>query len=233
MKKSLILVYCLIIANNILIAEIEEEYILDTIDERFIGAYLPIEFLFTLEKTKHYAAAMKYNMKSSEDYATIFYEHIVVYENEIRYTELYADGFRNVSMCGLPNYQFEYIKDDEILIIDPNGNKYKKITDSLNDYEIIIGNYLGKIILNEILEKGEMEIEGNIITIPSLDNKKYRIETLGYLYPEHCNLYLKDCETEWPVYLEIESSIYTIYDIEYNRRASSGKIKKIIWKKEI
>ena len=233
MKKLLILVYCLIIANNILIAQIEEEYIFDTIDERFVGVYLPLEFLFTLEKTKHYALSMKYNMKSSEDYETIFYEHIVVYENEIRYTELYADGSRNVSMCELPNYKFEYVKDDEILIIDQNGNKYKKITDDLNDYEIIIGNYLGKIILNEILENGEMKIEGNIITIPSLDSKKYKIETLGCLYPEHCNLYLEDCETEWTVYLEIESSIYTIYDIEYNRRTSSEKIKKIIWKKEI
>jgi hypothetical protein len=226
MKKPMILFYCLIIANNMLIAQMEREYILDNIDEHFVGIYLPVEFLLTLEKTKHYATAMKYNMKSPENYETVFYEHIVVYRNEIRYTELYADGSRNVLRCELPNYQFEYVNDSEIFFIDTNENKYKKITDDLNDYEIIIGNYLGKIILNEILQKGEMEIEGNIITIPSLGNKKYRIETLGCLYPEHCNLYLKDCETEWSVYLEIGSNKYTIYDIEYHR-------KKTIWEKEI
>ena len=232
MKKLIALFFSLIISNFVLFSQIDEKFILDNIDIRFVGAYLPVEFLTTLDETKHYATAMKYNMGYT-DYKNIFYEHLIVYENKIIFFELYADVSRKVSKYKLPYYQFDYINDNRIIITDPNGNQYLKMTDDLINYRKIIGNYIGRVILHDLIQNNIIIIDDDIITIPSFNNKQYRIGTLGFLYPEHCNLYLIDLDTRSYVHLEIDNNIFTIYETGWFERNNRNRVRRILWRKEL
>jgi len=234
MKKICIFLFLLIL-HNTLFAQIEDieyindVYILNFIDNNFIGVYLSIEFLETLNKTKNYAIAMNHNTNYGLD---DFYEIIVVYENHIKYNYPYYDGYWLISNYDYQNYKFEYINENEIFITDPNDHKYIKITNDLLNYNEIINNIIGNIVLKDLITNDFLTIENNIISIPSLDNKKFIIRTLGYLYNNIENLILEDYDNNRLVRLSIENYIYTIFWIERNFYTSYQNVTRVVWEHE-
>jgi hypothetical protein len=231
-RRYVLFLLFLIIFYNTLFAQIEDiddAYILNSIGNDFIGVYLSIEFLEILNKTKSYAIAMNHNSNYGfENY----YEIIVVYENRIKYNYLYYDGYGLISKYDYQNYKFEYINENEIFITDPNEHKYIKITNDLLNYNEIISNIIGNIVLKDLITNEFLTIENNIISIPSLENKKYIIRTLRYLYNRNENLILEDFDNNRLVSLSIENSIYTIFWIERNFYTSYQNVKRIIWVQE-
>jgi hypothetical protein len=139
----------------------------------------------------------------------------------------------------LKNYQFEIGNNNEIIIINKNGEKYKKISNDFN-YDIpAIDNYLGGIVLHDLINSGDVILDNNIITIPSLDYEKFIIDTWGvldgfyeYLDINGFSLYLDGFYNRGLfIFMEINDNEYTIFEkVTWN----TGQItKEIIWKKKL
>ena len=234
MKKIYIIIIFLLYYNNMIFAQIEdldEQYVLNNIENHFIGVYLSTEFLATLEETKNYAIAMNHISDYGSDG---FYETLIVYENHIVYLYPYYDGFSLVSKYKYPYYNFEYVNENEIIIADPNGHKYIRITDNLENYNDIIDNIVGNIVLHDLIVNNYILLENNIVSIPSLDNKNFIIGTLRYLYHNsYENLKLEDIENNRLVILNIENNLYTIFWVERNFYTSYNEVKRIVWEQNL
>ena len=211
--------------------DLEDRYIMNNIESHFIGVYLSIEFLETLEETKNYAIAMNH---FSDHFYDSFYETLIVYDDHIRYCYPNTDGSFLISKKKYPYYNFEYINENEIIITDPNGHKYIKISDDLENYYIIVDNIVGNIVLHDLIVNNYILLENNIVSIPSLDNKSFILCTLRYVYHNsYENLRLDDIENNRLVILNIENNVYTIFWIEHNFNTSYNEVKRIVWEQDL
>ena len=169
-KKALLLfLHYLLLKNCVLIAQAEEKnYFLKDIDRAFIGYYISMDFIETFERTGNYYFAMN----SNSDYP--YFAHIIVGENEIKCYPFYSDEYFEVSENEYIDYRFEYFSADEIIITEPNGKKYKRMTNLYDweNYMAIMNNDLGKIVLADIINDGKIHIEDDFIYIPQLNNKR-------------------------------------------------------------
>lgn len=230
-KKALLLfLHYLLLKNCALTTQAEEKnYFLEDIDRAFIGYYISIDFIETFERTRNYHFAM--NSNSDHPY----FAHIIVGENEIRRYPFYSDGYFEVSEDEYIYYRFECFSADEIIITEPNGRKYKKMTNLYDweNYMAIMNNYLGRIVLADIINDRKIHIEDDFIYIPQLNNKRLKIDTWQTYYNKDIDLVLVsyDFGNEWTVFLKIKDNELTIYydpPIWYN-----GERFHIIWKIEM
>jgi hypothetical protein len=230
MKKRalLLLLYCLLIKNSVLIAQTEERnYFLKDIDRAFIGYYISVDFIETFEKTKNYYFAM------NSDYP--YFAHIIVRENGIDCYPFYSDAYFEVSEDEFIDYLFTYFSADEIIITDSNGKKYKRMTNLYDweNYRTVMNNYLGNVVLADIINTGKIHIKDDFIYIPQLNNKKLKIDTWQTYYNNDIDLVLADydLEYEWRVFLKIKDDELTIYyDPPFWHE---GEKLHIIWKTKI
>jgi hypothetical protein len=227
-KRALLLfLYCLLIKNSVLIAQTEEKnYFLKDIDKTFIGYYISVDFIETFEKTKNYYFAMN----SNSDYP--YLAHIIVRENGIDYYPFYSDAYFEVSEDEYKDYLFEYFSADEIIITEPNGKKYKKMTNLYDweNYMAIMNNYLGNIVLADIINTGKIHIKNDFIYIPQLNNKRLKIDTWQTYYDKDIDLVLVDydLEYEWRAFLKIkDNELIIYYDPPFWHR---GEKFHVIWK---
>jgi hypothetical protein len=239
MKKTAAILFCVLSLNTLLLAQnedfytVKQEQLLDPIEDRFLGVYMSMDFLAALEKTKHYDKAMR--TKATESFDD-FYMCMVVFKNKIIYWYYFGEGYFAVSKSKFPNYQFEY-NDKEVRIIDPYGNIYLKMSENAENHKITMSNYIAKVILRDLIAKGEITIENDIISIVSLNNKKFKVGTFAYVYNNRENLILEEIENETHPYtdifsLEIENNKYTIYWTEQLYRPYR-EVKRIIWEKRL
>jgi hypothetical protein len=212
MKKRVLLLflYCLLIKNSVLIAQTEEKnHFLNDIDIAFIGYYISVDFIETFEKTKNYYFAMN----SNSDYP--YFAHIIVRENGIDCYPFYSDTYFEVSEDEYKDYLFEYFSADKIIITEPNGKKYKRMTNLYDweNYMVIMNNYLGNIVLADIINTGKIHIKNGFIYIPQLNNKKLKIDTWQTYYNNDIDLVLTDYDLEYArrVFLKIKDNKLTIY----------------------
>jgi hypothetical protein len=205
--------------NNIFPQILDHDDYIDYYD--FIGVYLPIEHMTSLENTKNYILSM--NLYEYNDYYTI----LVVTRNAILYDSYSYESPQNIPVWEIMNYKFEY--NDGYLIIDNNGNKYKKISDDIENWTYNVHrNYVLNIILKELLDQGEAILNENGFIIPSLNNKQFGAMTYYYGFLENANLYLVD-ESGNRYVLEIKNNEYIIYRL-HNRRWEKDTI---IWSKKL
>jgi hypothetical protein len=195
-----------------------------------------LEFVNSFEETKDYLFSKKI-MKKYE-YIYIRIENYGIWTQEPILEDGYHENFIQTSN-DLKDYQFVFGNNNEIIIITKNGEKYKKISNSF-DYNIpAIDNYLGKIVLRDLINNGDVILDNNIITIPSLDYEKFMIDTWDVLdgYYEYLNingfaLHLDGFFNRGLfIFMEINDNEYTIFEkVTWN----TGQItKKIIWKKKL
>jgi hypothetical protein len=211
MKKLILLLYYF--ATLIMLyAEIEDEiYMLMDINKDFMGYYVSVDFIATLEETKNYNLTRELVLNKNDWYKEI-YVHIIVDENKMWYYPFYSDLSFYVSKDSFGNFIFECINGDKI-IIDPNGNKYKKITNDLENYEIVMNNFIGNIILSDFINTGEIIMENDFIIITPLNNRKLKISSWFYYDDPAINLRLYNYEfgNKWRVFLKINNQKLIIY----------------------
>jgi hypothetical protein len=210
-KGLLLFLYCLT-AGGALIAQTEEkDYFLKDIDRAFIGYYISVDFIETFEKTKKYYFAM--NSNSGYPYLA----HIIVRENGIVLYPFYSDTYSEVSEDEFADYLFEHAGSGETTITDLHGKKYKRMTNlyEWEHYMAIMNNYVGNIVLADIIKAGKIHIENDFIYIPQSNNKRLKIDTWQRYYKD-VDLVLTDYDlgTERRVFLKIEGNEFIFIMID-------------------
>jgi hypothetical protein len=212
----------------------QDNYFKHPIHSKFYGYYLPFDFVSSFEETKDYL----FSKNSIREYISIRIDKNGIWTQE----PIFEDGYHEnliQTVNDLKNYQFEFGNNNEIIIINKNGEKYKKISNDFN-YDIpAIDNYLGRIVLHDLINSGDIILDNNIITIPSLDYEKFIINTWGvlngfyeYLGINGFSLYLDGFYNRGLfIFMEINDNEYTIFEkVTWN----TGQItKKTIWKKKL
>ena len=111
----------------------------------------------------------------------------------------------------IPQYNFFINSNLEIIIQDNHGNFYKKISEKTSNWQDIISNYIGNIILCDLIKFGIIINENNVL-IPFLNNQIYEIilyEKGIYLWS---NLVLKNKNNDQWIYLDINCKKYSFYN---------------------
>jgi len=192
---------------------------------RYFGYYLPFDFVISFEETKNYYMSRDY-IKDYE-YICIRVDRYGIWVQE----PTIGDG-NNVRLIhnrnGIHDFRIEYGVNDELIVITNTGERYIKISNDF-DYDIpAIDNYIGRIMLNDLIITGEVIISNDIITIPSFNNSKFRIITWNHWGEAGPDLHLDGFDMMWYVYLEINENEYTIYrNITWN----TGQVtRRIFWR---
>jgi hypothetical protein len=209
MKKKSVLLIILFISINNAFAQI--------IDYDIIGVYLPVEYVETLKRTKHNPTAW-----AAFDQAKTVY---VVDAHTITVRGRF-DEYYNVYLWDIFKFKFENTNKDTYLI-DDEGNRFIKIPGDLYEFEDwsdIISNFIGKIIFDDLIKNDDIILNNDLITLPSLDNKVYRIQWQAYDPEEKRNLHLEGITDYSTLSLEIRQNEYVFYGYHYFS-------KEIVWSK--
>ena len=206
-KKTVLLVLTLIIANNAF-AQVKD------IDFKFdiIGIYLPVEYIEALELTKH-------NPMSWAQCQNYYHTVYVVDINKINALGKY-DGSARIYIGDIINFRFENI-DGIIFLTDNEHKKYRKIPGDLYKHEYwaeIINNFVGTIILNDLIQSGQIILEKGLVTFPALDNKVFRISWQAYDPRAKENLRFDGVTEYSDLSLEIRHNEYVFYGYSYFSR---------------
>ena len=154
-----------------------------------VGVYLPVEYINILEKTKHNPTAWAINDFTDDD--PLMHDILIVDFETVTAQDRIYDGGYKIYVWEIAQYQFEYV-DNEIILTDHKNNRYKKITKitddkyDVKDWDEHVGNFIGKIILDKLIQSGDIILEKDVVTIPALDNNKYGIRVWGN--PDEKNL---------------------------------------------
>jgi hypothetical protein len=178
-------------------------------NSRFFGYYLPLEFTEDFEKTRDWFSSRKYIDESEYFYIRINELGIWLQEPIVNdgFSEDLID-YRN----GIEYYRYEINNNDEIIISNNNGKKFKKISNAFEQYYwVSINNYLGRIVLQDFIQSGEIYLDSNIITIPAFDFGKFRIETFGCSREYDTNLLVYGFNRGWRLDLNVEGDVLTLY----------------------
>jgi hypothetical protein len=201
-KKSFLLIILLISLNNAF-AQI--------IDYDIIGVYLPVDYIETLERTKHNPVSWAH---CKENYFNTVY---IVDTYSITASGRY-DGEKNIFVWDIFKFKFEYI-DGNIFLTDDKNNRFRKIPGELYEFEDwsdIVSNFIGRIILEKLIKSGDIILENDLVTFPSLDNKVFRIQWQAYDPREKRNLHLEGVTNfQENLTLEIRSNEYIFYGYHY------------------
>jgi hypothetical protein len=202
-----IIFYCLIFINiSIIKVQAIESY--DIIDKKYIGIYLPTEYIRSVELTKNHSFSLGLNRERGYHDVLIVMENIIY--SDYGFCDQYAIKTDEAS-------KFEYFIDsnNEILIRDNNGGIYKKISENIENYYMVVSDYIGKIILDGLFKLG-LTVNQNNVYLPFLDNQNYEIvlyEKGIYLLS---NIVLRNVNNEQWLYLNINDKKYTFYNGQIN-----------------
>jgi hypothetical protein len=203
MKKNTVLSVILFIAINNAFAE--------NLDFDIAGVYLPVEYIESLEYTKHNPLSWAFN---NDD--TFLHSVYIVDVYTIQASGRY-DGTVNIYLWDIINFQFEKI-DDDIFLIDNENHRFRKLPGDLyehEDWQEIISNFIGKIILDELIKSGDIILDNSLIIFPALDNNIFRIQWQAYDPRERVNLRLEGVTDNRILSLEIRQNEYVFYGYHY------------------
>jgi hypothetical protein len=213
MKNKAVLLIILIIGINNAFAQI--------IDFDIAGVYLPVEYIESLESTKHNSVSWALNR---EKYVhTVYIVDAYTIQASGRY-----DLTENIYLWDIFNFEFENINED-IFLIDNKNNRYRKIPGDLYEYEYwsgIVSNFIGKIILDELIKSGDIIFENGFVAFPALGNEIFNIQWQAYDQTERRNLRLESVRDNRVLSLEIRSNEYIFYG--YNHFSTN-----IVWSKKL
>ena len=107
---------------------IQDNYFKHPIHSKFYGYYLPLEFVNSFEETKNYLFSKEFIKKY--EYIYIRIEKYGIWTQEPILEDGYHENLIQASK-DLKDYQFVFGNNNEIIVINKNGEKYKKIS---NDF---------------------------------------------------------------------------------------------------
>jgi hypothetical protein len=212
MKKYVTFIPMFVISLNLFSQTISQEYYLNNIEDDFIGVYLPTEYIDSLMETKNHSISMHLNNNRK------YHDVLAVFKNIIYSNSKWHDQYAIKSSEG-NLYSFEKVENN--VIIDNNGNSYKKIGDDPREYYSIVRNYVANIIFNDIFEKKIcVYISDKEIVIPFLyfftgvDN--YEINLDDMFYEKGSSILLYNRQQHEMVYLVIDGTNYLFYAMKYD-----------------
>ena len=199
-------------------------------NSKFYGYYLSLDFVEDFEKTRDWFSSRKYIDESEYFYIRIDERGIWLQEPIANdgYSEELID-YRN----GIENYKYEIYNNNEIIISRNDEKKYKKISNSFEQYWwVSINNYIGRIVLQNFIQSSEIFLENDIITIPALDFGKFRIVTFGCFMEYDTNLLIYGFNIGWQLDLNVEGDVITIYT--YDKWIFADRSgKRIYWRNKM
>jgi hypothetical protein len=175
-----------------------------------VGVYLPVEYIESLERTKHNPLSWAFNGE------TFFHSVYIVDLYTIQASGRY-DGTDNIYLWDILNFQFEKIGED-IFLIDNENHRFRKLPGDLyehEDWSETIGNFIGKIILDELIKSGDVILNNDLVTFPVLDNNIFRIQWQDYNPRVKWNLHLEGVTDNRIVTLVIRQNEYVFYGYDY------------------
>jgi hypothetical protein len=186
-------------------SKMKDEYF-TTYEEKFIGIYLPIKFIESIENSKNFRQSMLLNRDRLNDKSNQFYYDILILKENRIYSDLgFHDGY---AIYAEKTKYFQFIDNNEdILINDHNGHLYKKISEEIDNYDEIVENFIGKIIFLDLIENNKVSISNGIINVLQ-QNIIFQI-SLGW-YIDDANLELRDLNRNL-LALKIENGKFMIY----------------------
>jgi hypothetical protein len=215
---------------------IQDNYFKHPIHSKFYGYYLPFDFVNSFEETRDYLFSKEF-IKNYEYIYLRIDKYGIWTQEPIREDGYHENLIQTVN--DLKDYRFEFGNNNEIIVINKNGKKYKKISNDFDHNIPAINNYLGRIVLQDLINNGDVILDNNIITIPSLDYEKFIINTWGVLDGFYESLSINGFAIYLDgfynrglfIFMEINDNEYTIFEkVTWN----TGQItKKIIWKKKL
>jgi hypothetical protein len=201
-KKNTVLSIILFIVINNAFAQ--------NLDFDIIGVYLPVEYIESLERTKHNPLSWAFN---SDTFPHSVY---IVDAYTIQASGRY-DGTDTIYLWDILNFRFEKTGAD-IFLIDHENHRFRKLPGDLyqhEDWSEIIGNFIGTIILDELIKSGDVILNNDLVTFPALDNNIFRIQWQDYDPRVKWNLHLEGVTDNRIVTLEIRQNEYVFYGYGY------------------
>ena len=199
-------------------------------NSRFYGYYLSLDFVQDFEQSRDWFSSRKYIDESEYFYIRIDERGIWLQEPIVNdgYAEELID-YRN----GIETYKYEIYNNNEIIISKNDGKKFKKVSNVFEqNWWVSINNYLGRIVLQDFIQSGELTLENDIITVPALDFGKFRIETFGCFREYDTNLLIYGFNRGWQLDLIVAGDVITIYT--YDKWIFADRIgKRIYWRNKI
>jgi len=197
-------------------------------DYDIYGVYLPVEYIETLERTKHNPKSWAaFTEKKDGNRDRLFY---MVDLTRIHVMGLDYDGTALLFIEDIVKLKFEKVKNN-VYLTDKYNNKYKRIPGEIYDYEYLDGitpvqNFIGNTILDELIKNSDAALKNGIVTIPALNNKRYWVQFHAFNPEKNINLefeeYVQDNSDD--IYLVIKNNEYIFYRNDY-------KPENIIWSK--
>jgi hypothetical protein len=180
------------------------------IDYDMVGVYLPVEYITSLERTKHNPASWAFNRER-------YYHAVYIVDGYYITASGRYDGLEPVYLWDLLNFKFEAVEGD-IFLTDHKNNRFRKLPGDLyahEDLHKIIGNFIGGIVLDELIKSGAVILENDLVTFPALDHKTFRIEWQAFDPRQEKHLSFEGVADHSHLFLEIRPNEYVFYGYDY------------------
>jgi hypothetical protein len=146
MKNKIVSVFIYFVILISLYSQNNDEFYVESINNDFIGVYLPNEYIDSLKKTKNHSLSMHLN-DMGRYYDVLSVNKNIIYSN-LKWHDQGAVNATEVKM-------FQFTKNGEdVIIIDNNGYTYKKIGNEPNNYYNIVRTFVGNIVFDYLVNNG-------------------------------------------------------------------------------
>ena len=221
MKSNIVFVFMYFVISLSLYSQNRDEFHVEAINDDFIGVYLPVEYIVSLDKTKNHSLSMHLNDR--EKYHDVLSVNKNIIFSNLKWHDQYAIKAAEVSL-------FQFVKNEEdVIIIDNNGYPYKKIGNNPNNYHSIVRMFVGNIVFENVLDKRVgLSITNGRIIIPFLyfftANDTYNINLDDMFFEKGANIYIYNQNDRYYIGLFINGEDYQFYKLsrrdDYYRKSN-------------
>ena len=170
------------------------------IDPRFVGVYLPRDYIESIIKSKNHSATI--HATNAKYRSFLLVQNLIIYSN-VLWHEQYA----------IKNEEGQKFKfdSDAATIKDENGYYYDRISQDVNNGYSIIEKFIVEKIFDNVHESSGISISGNIVKINSVEFVPYLDDMF---FPKTDNLILKSENGGTVIGLIIEDKKYKFVKIK-------------------
>jgi len=224
--KNIFVFILVLVPLSIFAQNIDSMFLLNTIDNDFLGTYLPVEYINSLHETKNHSISMHLNRNMYHDVLSV--EKNIIYSN--------AEWHDQYAIPSAEGNTYQFIRNgEERIIVDNNGYSYRKIGDNSASYYINAETFTADIVFKEAIEHGTgINISGGYVTIPFLyfflNEDTFEIILDDMFFEKGANILLYDRNKGLMIYVSLNNFEYTFFemtqrDVDTRIRAGSPILK--------